>query len=117
MSDIRDFGARGDGTTDDTAAIQHALDRANGVLQFPRGNYRISRTMEIRLAQHGRIALNGQGGVGRVLMTGPGPAFRFVGTHTRTAEPAGFTPQVWDKERLPLIEGLEIVGGHPAADG
>jgi len=41
--DVRDFGARGDGRTDDTAAVQKALDAAGrqggGVVYAPRGNY------------------------------------------------------------------------------
>jgi hypothetical protein len=40
---VRDFGARGDGKTDDTAAFQRALDEAGkaggGVVYAPRGNY------------------------------------------------------------------------------
>ena len=37
---VKDFGAVGDGTTDDTAAIQAAIDAANTV-HFPQGSYRI----------------------------------------------------------------------------
>src|SRR5207247_8738347 len=40
---VRDFGAKGDGTTDDTAALQRALDAATeaggGTVHAPRGNY------------------------------------------------------------------------------
>src|SRR6266513_5269698 len=40
---VRDFGAVGDGKTDDTAAFQKALDTAKqaggGVVYAPRGNY------------------------------------------------------------------------------
>lgn len=40
---VRDFGAKGDGKTDDTAAFQRALDEAGkaggGVVVAPRGNY------------------------------------------------------------------------------
>jgi hypothetical protein len=50
-------------------------------------------------------------------MDGPGPALRFVGTHEGTAAPATFKPNVWDRQRTPRVEGLEIVGGHPEADG
>jgi len=35
--DVRQFGAVGDGTADDTAAIQKAVDSSAGNLQFPRG--------------------------------------------------------------------------------
>src|SRR5512140_3241682 len=40
---VRDFGAKGDGKTDDTAAFQKALDAGaqagGGVVAAPRGNY------------------------------------------------------------------------------
>jgi hypothetical protein len=40
---VRDFGAKGDGKTDDTAAFQKALDAAGqaagGIVHAPRGNY------------------------------------------------------------------------------
>ena len=112
------FGAKGDGFTDETAAIQRAVDQSRaGLVEFPRGTYRITRTIEIKLGERGVTGLTGRGGVGRVVMAGPGPAFRFVGTHTGSADPASFKPAVWDRERMPTLEGLEIVGDHPEADG
>lgn len=36
---VRDFGAKGDGTTDDTAAIQAALDSGSKHVFFPMGDY------------------------------------------------------------------------------
>jgi hypothetical protein len=118
MSSVRDFGARGDGRTDDTEALEHAVRHvADGLLEFPRGDFRICRTVEVRLREHGRLGLSGLGGVGRVTMTGPGPAFRFVGTHTHNADPNTFDAAVWEKERMPQVQGLEIVGAHPETDG
>lgn len=117
MSNVRTFGAKGDGSADDTAALQHAVEKASdGILEFPRGDYRIRRTVEVRLNEHGRLGLIGHG-VGRVTMTGPGPAFRFMGTHTKNADPLSFAASVWEKERMPLLQGLEIVGAHAEADG
>ena len=43
MSNVRDFGAVGDGQVDDTQAIEHAIHAGDGVIEFPRGNYRITR--------------------------------------------------------------------------
>jgi parallel beta-helix repeat protein len=110
------FGARGDGKADDTDAIQRAVDRGGAVV-FPSGTYRITRTIEVKLAEHGPVSLNGLGGAGRVVMAGAGPAFRFVGTHEGSADPETFKPGVWGKERMPQVEGLEIVGAHAEADG
>jgi hypothetical protein len=48
---VRDFGAQGDGATDDTAAIQRAIDAAaekgGGGVWFPPGNYAVS-TLRLR---------------------------------------------------------------------
>ena len=117
-TDVRDFGAVGDGETDDTAAIREAIVESDtGLIVFPRGDYRITETIEIELAETDRTSLNGMGGVGRVLMDGAGPAFRFIGTHTGTAGPGTFDEAVWQRERMPQIDGLSIRGTHPEADG
>jgi len=44
---VKDYGARGDGTSDDTVAIQNAIDdmSSGGVLYFPLGTYLISSTL------------------------------------------------------------------------
>jgi polygalacturonase len=117
MSNVHHFGAKGDGKTDDTAAIGHAIQRGDGTLEFPRGDYVISEPIHVPLELHGRISIQGQGGVARILMRGAGPAFHLVGTHRKTALPEDFQPGVWLRERFPTLSGLEIVGGHPQADG
>lgn len=116
---VRDFGAKGDGVADDTAAVEAAVrGTPDGVVEFPRGRYRLTRTVEVRLPAAGPLALNGRGGAGTVVMAGPGPAFRIVGSHERgTADPKSVQPVTWQKERMPVLEDLEIVGAHPAADG
>src|SRR5205814_5452446 len=49
---VRDFGATGNGSTNDTAAIQRAIDaaaRAGGrVVQFPSGAYRSANSIHMR---------------------------------------------------------------------
>jgi polygalacturonase len=117
MSSVREFGVRGDGRTDDTAAILHAVEKGDGQLVFPRGDYLITRPILIPLERHGRIAIMGQGGTARLIMAGPGAALHLAGTHRKTALPADVDEGVWQKERLPTVQGLEIVGAHPEADG
>jgi hypothetical protein len=117
MSNVRDFGAVGDGQSDDTRAIQHAIDAGDGLLEFPRGDYRISQTLRVELAQHGRTALCGSGGAAKLLMHGPGPALLLQGTHDGSAAPSGFQQRVWQNERMPTVDALEIEGRHDQADG
>jgi hypothetical protein len=53
MVSVKDFGAVGDGTTDDKLAIQAALDATSGkILYFPAGNYIISGSMYINNPVH-----------------------------------------------------------------
>src|SRR5579871_4418622 len=66
MSTVREFGARGDGKSDDTAAILHALERGDGALVFPRGDYLITRPLVIPLDRLGRLGVTGQGGTARL---------------------------------------------------
>lgn len=50
VNDVRDFGARGDGRTDDTAAIQWAIDSAGGApVVVPRGTWLVDSATGIEL--------------------------------------------------------------------
>lgn len=112
---VRDHGAKGDGAADDWQAIQNAANAGTGPVVFPHGTYRITKTVTIDLNKSGFAALRGDG-TARVVMAGEGPAFRFVGTHTGTADPKTVNAQVWS-QRMPVVEGIEIVGEHEKANG
>lgn len=117
-TDVKTFGAKGDGIADDTASIQRAIDQTpDGQVTFPRGDYRITQPLIVQLDQTDRFSLDGLGGVGRIVMDGPGPAIRMIGNHEGTASPDSFKELTWQKERLPQISSLEIFGKHPEADG
>ena len=105
----------GDGKTDDTAAIQHLFDTL-GSVRLPKGMYLITKTLKIDLSKTGYAALSGDGTV-RLVMEGPGPALLFIGTHEGSAAPETFKPEVWENQRTPMVEGIEIVGAHGEADG
>ena len=117
MSNVRNFGATGDGTTDDTAALQHAINDGDGLIELPRGVYRIKKTLLIDLSKTSRISLCGLGGVAKILTEAEGPAITVLGTHKTTADPHGFRQEEWKHERMPMLKNLEIEGAKPAADG
>jgi hypothetical protein len=115
-SDVASFGAKGDGKADDTEAVQKAVN-AGGAIRFASGaTYRLTRTITINLDQTGFVALRGDG-TSRIVMAGAGPAFQFIGTHAGSADPQQFKPNVWERQRMPRVDELEIVGAHPEADG
>lgn len=116
-ANVKTFGAAGDGVTDDTEAIRTAIAAGGGEVLFPGGSYRITETIEIDLSEHGPRSLRGAGSSARVIMAGEGPAFRFVGSHQGSAFPDSFEPHVWERERMPTVSGLEIVGDHSEANG
>ena len=117
MPYAQDFGAAADGTTDDTEALQHALDEGDGVLKLAKGTYRITRPLLLDATKLGYVSVRGEGGTSRLVMEGAGPALRIVGDHRGTAQPDSVKPHTWEKERFPIVSGLEILGKHPEADG
>jgi parallel beta-helix repeat protein len=117
MANVSGFGAVGDGVTDDTEPLQHALDAGDGVLRLNKGTYRITRPLAIDLTRQGFGAVRGEGGTSRIVMAGAGPAIRVVGDHQGTASPASVEDHTWEKERFPTIHGIEIVGEHPDSVG
>ena len=72
MSNVRDFGARGDGQSDDTQAIQHAVLKGDGRVFFPRGDYLITRPIQSRCRCMAASRIDGEGGDGEAHHGGPG---------------------------------------------
>jgi len=116
LNSVYDFGAKGDSITDDTEAIQKAIDSGVGQIVFHSGVYRLTKSVEIDLDRSGPIALIGNG-TARIIMNGAGPAFRLIGTHMGTAGPSTIKQNIWNNQRMPVVDGLEIVGKHPEAVG
>lgn len=87
---IRSFGAKVDGITDDTAAIQAAVDSGEPIITCPAGDIALAGTVEIDAgiqfigagscgAASGSIATIGPGTT-RFLYSGTGWAFKLVGS-------------------------------------
>lgn len=116
FANVRDFGAVGDGQADDTQALRKAIDSGRGVVVVPKGRFRITQTLDIELDRTGYISIEGHG-VGQIVVACTGPAFRFIGTHTTgSAGPETFQPNVWQNQRMPMVDGVEFIGAHPEAD-
>lgn len=105
-----------DGKADATGMLQAAIDAGRGWLSIPRGRYLLKKSLVVSLAQTDYCQLVGDGPV-TLIMAAPGPAIRLVGTHEKSADPTNFAPEVWDKERMPIIERIAIEGAHEEAEG
>ena len=101
---------------DEWRKLQDAVDNSTGIVVLSPGTHRISRPVVIDLDKVGFTAIRGDG-VARIVMAGEGPAFRFLGTHAGTAEPKTVKDNLWEKHRMPAVDGIEIVGGHDHAVG
>src|SRR5690606_31815366 len=100
-TDVRDFGAKGDGVADDTEAIYAAMRAAeDGELFFSKGNYRITRRIDIELDQYGPLVVSGVAGGSTILMEGSGAAFVVRGTHEGSALPESVKESVWKREKF-----------------
>lgn len=103
-----------DGRSDAAPVLQRWI--GSGGVKLPPGTYRLESTVDVDLSSDGFVAVEGNGGA-RLIMAAPGPAIRLRGTHGGTADPPTFQERVWNRERMPTLTGLEIVGEHPEADG
>lgn len=117
MVSARDYGAVGDGKTDDTESIQHAINEGDGLVHLPKGDFLITQPLTFNLTQKGPGGILGEAGTSRIIMTGKGPAINVIGNHQGTALPSSVKENTWEKERFPLFRDIEILGKHPEADG
>ena len=99
----------------DHETVRAVIAASGGDVRIPAGTYVFGETVELNLAKLGAVAIRGDGPV-TIRMAAAGPALRIVGTHEGTASPKSFQPETW-QQRMPLIDGLEILGEHGEADG
>jgi Pectate lyase superfamily protein len=115
---VREHGARGDGTTDDTAALQKAIDesttRKEGtqVLYIPNGTYLVSQTLVVKNALGPWLYGQSRDGVIIKLKDGVKDVSSVIRTHPNTKGP---TSADWFMRNL---RNFTIdVGNNPTTDG
>ncbi|MCW3846637.1 glycosyl hydrolase family 28-related protein [Sphingomonas sp. LB-2] len=74
-TNVRDLGVKGDNSTDDTAALQRAID-THRVLYFPSGFYRVSDTLKLRPDS---VLIGLHPSLTQILLADDTPAFRGLG--------------------------------------
>ncbi|WP_010163046.1 glycosyl hydrolase family 28-related protein [Sphingomonas sp. PAMC 26617] len=133
-TNVRTLGAKGDDHTDDTAAIQHAID-THRTVYFPAGRYVVTDTLKLRpdsvlVALHPSLT--------QLILPDGTPAFQGVGSarpliesaHGGTAIVSGLglftgginpraTALLWMAGAQSLVEDVKFQGGHGTdlADG
>jgi nitrous oxidase accessory protein NosD len=112
---VKKYGVVGDGVTDDTACLQEAMRGGDNAIFLPPGRYLISHSLDVDLGAGGKSAIYGAGAV--IIMTGAGPALRLRGCHQGTSNPLTVTAETDAREINPIVQGIEIQGRHPEADG
>jgi len=83
---VKAYGAKGDGTTDDTAAIQAALDGSilaagGATVYFPPGTYKVTSTLNVPDAQGTRIVGSSWFSTQIRMYTNNTPIFKTVGQY------------------------------------
>lgn len=111
-SSVRTYGAVGDGVTDDTAAIQDALDQG-GAVYFPEGEYVINAPLKV---EQGGMSLIGEGSGNRIggLQVGLGVRIKSGATWSGT-EMILVQPAANDKPLTHVhISGITLDGNNIA---
>ena len=126
---VRDFGAKGDGTTDDTAAINAAIVAAQNqgpgaIVSLPSGRYKTALGAEksIRIAGADRLTFQGEGETTIVSGDLDAPVFRILDSKGVTVrkisidhEPLGYTQGTITSVDVPNMTcEVSIDSGYPA---
>lgn len=131
---VRVLGAKGDNTTDDTAAIQKAID-SHRVVYFPTGFYRVTDTLKLRsdtvliglhpsltqiVLPHATPAYQGVGAPKALVQSAAGgnAIVSGLGLYTEGQNPRA-TALLWTAGAASMVNDVKFQGGHGTnlADG
>lgn len=100
--DVKSYGAKGDGTTDDIAAITNAINDAmaagGGIVYFPAGTYRISAA----IPAHSGIVYQGAGRSFTTIKPYQSAAFTGSGTISAPITDAEWRDMTWDGANITI---------------
>jgi len=125
-ANVRDFGVKGDDETDDTAALQRAID-SHRVVYLPMGRYRVTDTLKLRpdsvlIALHPSLthlylpddtpAFAGVGGAKALLQSARGgeAIVSGIGLWTGGVNPRA-TALLWRAGEASMVNDVKIQGG------
>ena len=126
-ANVRTLGVTGDGVTDDTTALQKAID-THRVVYLPTGHYLVSDTLRLR---SDTVLIGLQPSVTQITLAENAPAYQGVGNAKALVESAkggnaiitgvglftgGINPRatalLWRAGEASLVEDVRIHGGH-----
>lgn len=115
MANVKNYGAVGDGVTDDTAAVQAALNSGgSNVVYFPEGVYKVSSQLEY---PYKRIMIIGDGS-GKSIIRLADNAVGFESGVIPLLTPVGAEGSVFDAFKTGFYHlGIEIGSGNYGAAG
>jgi hypothetical protein len=114
--DVRDYGATGNGTTDDTTALQAAiaaLPANGGTLYFPQGTYLISGTLDFGSRLGVKVVGEGKPGQSATVATGA-TTIKYTGTGWAIKWAVGAASALFNGI---TIENLHVQGNSNSAGG
>jgi hypothetical protein len=91
---VKDFGAKGDSTTNDTSAIQAATNAAaavNGCVYLPSGNYKITSAITLPQPFYGVVSFKGDGSRQSTLIQATGAANGIYADLSKTVQAANMS--------------------------
>lgn len=106
---VKDYGAKGDGTTDDSGAINDcvtAMPNSGAIMFFPSGTYKLDSAVEIN--KH--VSIMGSGAnCSKIVVSGSNSALKIVGDYI-------FIRNIWFEGSRTGNVGLELTGSFLLAE-